>query len=212
MRKSYLHIVFGVGLAVALCVFSARAATDESTREEKQYSGTITAIEPAARTVTVKKALVSHTFTLPEGATIVTAGKTVSTIGDLRTGEEVDVFYREHGDMKDAYRIVQRGAETGAANVKRETPKRESGTYDTNKPEKQYSGTVESIDPQARTFTVRQALITHTFQLASPAKIDIRGKTISTLGDLRTGDQVDVYYTDPDGTMIAHRVAVKENK
>jgi Cu/Ag efflux protein CusF len=63
----------------------------------KSYSGTVTAVDPSARSITVRKALISHTFQV--------SGDAVSNLSGIKVGDEVNVDYRETGGEKLAHRV-----------------------------------------------------------------------------------------------------------
>jgi Cu/Ag efflux protein CusF len=189
MRKSSII----VGLICLTALLGSTTWADERT-DEKRYDGTVTAVNKDAGTITVKKALISHTFKLATPATISIKGKAIATLGDLREGDDVEVFYHEEGDNKIAHRIVHKNMEKGD---------------DDRGDAKRYDGKVTAVNKDARTITVKKGLISHTFTLATPATISIKGKTVATLGDLREGDEVEVFYHEEGDNKVAVRIVHK---
>jgi hypothetical protein len=71
------------------------------------------------------------------------------------------------------------------------------------------SGTIEKVDPAARSLVVKQGTHEMTFAVAPTAQV-LDGKSSRTLGDLskEVGHQVKVRYTIFNGTKTADRVEV----
>ena len=66
--------------------------------------------------------------------------------------------------------------------------------------EKQYSGTVESIDTQAGTIKVKKMMVSHTFKLA-----DNISRT--SLNQFKEGDEIELFYTEKGSENVVHRIA-----
>jgi len=73
--------------------------------EMKEYSGKVTAINPDDNSLTVKQALISHTFKLATGADVLTEDNSHAHIGDLHVGDNVKVTYSEENGVMTATRI-----------------------------------------------------------------------------------------------------------
>ncbi len=86
-------------------------------------------------------------------------------------------------------------AEQPAATPRAEQPK-----------QRQFSGTITSIEAAGSSFTVKGTLGSRTFKLASDANITAAGKSGATLEDLKVGDRVEVSYSEAEGVMMAHRI------
>jgi hypothetical protein len=77
-----------------------------------------------------------------------------------------------------------------------------------------YSGTIQSIDLQARTITVQaSAADNQKFVVPTDAEILVRETNPrGELKDLMIGNRVEVKYTVDDGVSVAHRVAMLDLK
>lgn len=95
-------------------------------------------------------------------------------------------------------RVEQEGGTTyrptagGASDVGR--------SVETIEGEKQYSGTVESIDPQAGVIKVKKMMVSHTFKLS-----DNISRT--SLNQFKEGDEVELFYTEKAGENVVHRIS-----
>ena len=71
-----------------------------------------------------------------------------------------------------------------------------------------FSGTLRSIDQQARTIIVEQPAVNLKFFVPTDAEIAVKGKAKGKLGDLMNGDHIQVKYTVDDGANVAHQISV----
>jgi Cu/Ag efflux protein CusF len=69
------------------------------------------------------------------------------------------------------------------------------------------SGTVQQLDPGARSLTVHGLVLNKSFEVANDAVIAIRANPAAKLTDLKVGDCVEVSYEDQGAVTIAHRIA-----
>ena len=76
----------------------------------------------------------------------------------------------------------------------------------------EYKGTITAIDADRHTLTVKSMLISHTFELASGARIVGATKPNAGFDDLHVGDEVKVSYAEQNGVKIASRVEQIEQK
>jgi len=70
-----------------------------------------------------------------------------------------------------------------------------------------YSGTLRSIDLQARTIIVDSSAVPRKFVVPTDVEIVVKGKSKGELNDLMVGDGVQVKYTEDDGVNVAHQVS-----
>jgi Cu/Ag efflux protein CusF len=77
------------------------------------------------------------------------------------------------------------------------------------KPEKTYTGTVVSVDPQDHMLNVRGFLFNKKFNLGDSCAYTMVGQTTGAVGDLRPGQRVTVSYQDANGVLVADRVTQK---
>jgi hypothetical protein len=71
-----------------------------------------------------------------------------------------------------------------------------------------YSGTLRSIDLQARTIIVEGSSISQKFVVPTDAEIIVKDKPRGDLSDLMIGDGVQVKYTEDDNAFVAHQVSL----
>jgi hypothetical protein len=78
----------------------------------------------------------------------------------------------------------------------------------TSPPEKNYTGTVVSVDPQDHVLTVKGwAFSKKSFNLGDTCAYTLLDKNPAMVGDLRVGQKVNVSYQDAHGVLIADHVA-----
>jgi hypothetical protein len=73
-----------------------------------------------------------------------------------------------------------------------------------------YSGTLRSIDLQARTIIVDGSTVPQKFVVPTDAEIIVKGEPAGPkgkLGDLMVGNGVQVKYTVDDGVNVAHQIS-----
>ena len=71
-----------------------------------------------------------------------------------------------------------------------------------------YSGTLRSVDLQARTISVDMSSVPQKFAVPTDAEIVVKGKPKGALGDLMVGDTIQVKYTDEGGVNVAQQISV----
>ena len=74
------------------------------------------------------------------------------------------------------------------------------------KPEKNYTGTVNSVDPKERTLNVHGFLLSKKFNLGDNCAFALWNKPAGAIGDLRPGEKVAVAYQDAHGVLVADSV------
>jgi Cu/Ag efflux protein CusF len=108
MRKIITASTLMVGLmALGLWLASPLQAADEPAGDQKMatLNGTITQIDVAARSLTVKGLLLSKTLQIAKDAAVLTSAEPQAKLADLKTGDRVTVSYTEQGDILIAHRI-----------------------------------------------------------------------------------------------------------
>lgn len=73
--------------------------------------------------------------------------------------------------------------------------------------EKNYSGTITSVDAKEKVVKVQGYLLTKTFELADKCELKLGDKRQASLGDFRPGQRVDVVYKDAGGVLVANRIS-----
>jgi hypothetical protein len=74
------------------------------------------------------------------------------------------------------------------------------------KPEKNYTGTVVSVDPKELTLTAKGWIFEKRFNLGASCSYTALDKSSATAGDLRPGEKVVIRYQDANGVLVADRV------
>jgi Cu/Ag efflux protein CusF len=72
---------------------------------------------------------------------------------------------------------------------------------------KAWKGTIEAIDAAGGTVTVKKKVKSMTFKIGEDCKYVTKEKKSAELADFKVGDEVNVQYTEQDGSMVCHRVA-----
>ncbi len=73
--------------------------------------------------------------------------------------------------------------------------------------EKNYSGTIITLDAKEKVVKVQGYLLTKTFELADNCELKLGDKREASLGDFRPGQRVDVVYKDASGVLVASRIS-----
>ena len=68
------------------------------------------------------------------------------------------------------------------------------------------TGTITDVDMDAKTLTVKGAVLSKTFRLGGDAAIEIMDNRKATIGDLREGDEVSVTYKEQGDILWAHKI------
>jgi len=72
-----------------------------------------------------------------------------------------------------------------------------------------YSGTLRSIDRQARTIIVEASAVSQKFIVPTDAEIIVKSTNPrGELSDLMVGDRIQVKYTEDDGAPVAHQISI----
>jgi len=74
------------------------------------------------------------------------------------------------------------------------------------KPDRNYTGTVKSVDPKERTLDVRGFILGKKFILGNNCAYALWNGSAGAIGDLRPGEKVTVAYQDADGVLAADNV------
>jgi Domain of unknown function (DUF5666) len=72
-----------------------------------RLTGTISALDATAGTMTVKGTLFGRTMKVGSSAQIAIEGKTGATLGDLKVGDRIEVTYHKEGDTFLADRVTR---------------------------------------------------------------------------------------------------------
>lgn len=148
-------------------------------QHDLMLSGHITAIDPAARTMTMThdRGLASRTFRIDPSCAVTMRGNKAGDLNNLQVGDMVHVAYLSQNGADLAKRITQ-GSDT-------------------------YVGTIEAINANTRSVTAGDKR----FDLANNCEIVVGGKMGGNLGDLRIGEEISLSYDNADGVLVANRIS-----
>ncbi|HXR04467.1 MAG TPA: DUF5666 domain-containing protein [Verrucomicrobiae bacterium] len=144
------------------------------------FTGYISAINPAKRTLTIKHGSFSRDFAVPENCVVVIRDNNTKTLDDLKVGHTVNVVYESANGSPLARSIEQK-----------------SPTF---------VGTIQAIDAETRTVKAKDLLAEKTFHLADGCQIVVGGKPGGSLSDLRIGARFAFTYEDTDGVLVVNRI------
>jgi len=177
--KKWLAVYATAWLAtMAVC---ASADQPAAARPENHYTGTVVSVDPNDHTLTTKGFVFGKKFNLGGTCNYALLDKSPGTASDLRPGEKVVVSYQNAHGVLIADRVEQQ-------------PMR-------------VEGMVKSIDPAARTMTLRGSMLNKTLQIANGCNVVLRNEKSGTLNDIQVGNRVTVTYETPGSVPIARQIA-----
>jgi Cu/Ag efflux protein CusF len=144
-------------------------------------AGHITAIDPAARTLTLQEGMMIRNLTIAPDCAVVLKDDKWAALTSLQVGDAVQVIYEPVKGTRVASRIEQ----------KSET----------------FVGTIEAVDATTRSIKAKDMLSEKKFNLAEDCPIVINGRINGSLSDLRIGDRVTFNYDDEQGVLVANRIS-----
>jgi Cu/Ag efflux protein CusF len=147
---------------------------------DPDFTGYITAIDTAKRSVTVKHGRFSRNFLIPESCRVIVRGADSGSLNALKIGHTIVVDYEKRGEALLAQRIQQ------------------------NSPS--FVGSITAIDTGLKTVKARNLLDERRFSLGDDCRIVVNGKTDGELSDLRIGERVTFTYEDVNGVLVANRI------
>ena len=139
----------------------------------------VKSVDLTTQQLTVERARLGKTFWLTEDTRILAHGKPAK-LADLKPGQRVTVNY------------VRNGVALVAKSV--------------NDPSELFSGTIEAINAEQGSVTMKYLLSRRTFALGADCRIVVDDSPKATLRDLRIGDRATISYRDVQGVLIAMRV------
>jgi hypothetical protein len=174
--------IFGIAGITALIMAGApyANASDSQPKDEKCYSGTVTAVDTNDNMLTVHGYLFSRHFVLANDCKLAEPDKNRASLADLRPGERVDVHYKAANGIRVANHI--------------------------NAEEMRFTGTVEVFDVNQHTLTVHRRGLNRTFTLADNCRVLGNGDRKEASNNIHWGDQVTVVYELPQNRTIAREV------
>lgn len=153
-----------------------RVAQDMSTRH-----GVVTAIDPAARTMTVREHGMNKTFQIGDDCKILLRDNHSGFIADVQPGNLVMVTY----DTPDNRAKIREIAQTSAI----------------------FTGMLTAIDLDAKTLKAKSTFTSKTFTVGDQCAIVLNGKMGGQLSDLMPNEKLVISYDDIDGVNVVNRIA-----
>lgn len=145
------------------------------------FAGHITAIDLAARTLTLKEGMTTHNLTIAPDCAVVMKDDKWAALSSLQVGDAVQVIYEPVKGLHMASRIEQKS--------------------------EMFVGTIEAVDATTRSVKAKDLLSEKKFNLADDCPIVIAGKPDGSLNDLRIGNRASISYDNQDGVLVANRIS-----
>ena len=150
-----------------------------------RHEGTVKAIDPEKRTVTLHHRAMNKTFRIAEDCAVVLRNDKSGTLADIQPGHWVTVIYETPGSEATARHIAQTSAT--------------------------FTGSLTAIDLNDRTVKAKHAFGTKKFNLADNCSIIVNGKTDARLRDLKPGDDLAFSYDVVNGVNVVNRIATVDS-
>lgn len=154
---------------------------DRVTQEMSTRKGVVTAIDPVARTMTVREHGMDKTFQIGEDCKIILRNNHSGFIADVQPGNLVAVTY----DTPNSYATVREIAQTSAT----------------------FTGTLTAIDLDSKTLKAKSTFTSKAFTLGDQCAIVLNGKMGGQLSDLMPNEKLVISYDDIDGVNVVNRIA-----
>jgi Cu/Ag efflux protein CusF len=161
----------------------SQTAKPDSQSSHMSYNGSVVAVDPQEKTVTVRGGLTTRTFNTGDNCKIAMEDKPRASLTDLAAGQKVEIRYRKVQGVPVAQEVVQQN--------------------------RTFKGHVTALDPTRRTLAVKHGIIARDFALADGSVVIVKNDKAGSLENLRIGDTVTVIYQSDNDPLIAHRVEQK---
>jgi Cu/Ag efflux protein CusF len=178
-----------LGAAVLSMGCASQVVADETTNtqveqnHDKTYEGSVTDVDPEAKTVSVKGFLISKTFHTAEPCKFSLEDKPGATLNDIRPGQKVEVHYQNVQGVLAASQITQHDI--------------------------MLHGYITTINPGQRTLVLKDRAGTRKFVVAEDCSIVLNDEQVGTLENLKVGHSVSVAYEPTAAAWTAHKIEQK---
>lgn len=162
---------------LALCAHADEKATVAG--KEKQWKGTVLAIDAREKTLRGRGLLWAQTFNLADNCTF-SNGERNAKLDDFRPGQKVRVAYKDAGGVLVADRVVQEKLVD--------------------------SGTVQEMDAKGRTLALKRTAGTKRFRIAEDCKVILKDDKPGALEGIQMGQRVAVVYEIPGDLPVARQI------
>lgn len=150
-----------------------------------RHEGTVKAIDPEKRTVTLHHRAMSKTFRIADDCAVALRNDKSGTLTDIQPGHWVTVTYETPGSDATARLIAQTSAT--------------------------FNGSLTAIDLNDRTVKAKHAFGTKKFNLTDNCTIIVNGKSDGELHDLKPGDDLAFSYDVVNGVNVVNRIATVDS-
>ncbi len=178
-------IMILLGLAFLFSVPVASSNADQwrnglVRQTEQTWSGTLSTIDLRNHAFQGETWYIPRTFVVARQCDISVMGQNNKRLRDLQLGDSLQVRYRDADGALIADRIADRSS--------------------------RYQGTVEWVDPNSNTVSVRQGRRSRTFTLADEGKVITAEGMDGSLYDLAPGDEVTIIYAVSNRSLLASQI------
>jgi len=150
-------------------------------QEPVDCKGTVRAIDPVQRTITLHERGMDKTFQIAGDCEVVLRDDKTGALADIQAGNYVTVIYETPGDKPTAWVITQ--------------------TSET------FTGSLTAIDLDTKTVKAKSMFDTKKFTLGDNCAIVLNGKINGQLSDLKLNDKLVFSYDEINGVNVANRIA-----
>jgi Cu/Ag efflux protein CusF len=148
--------------------------------DSKTYEGTVTAVDPLEKTLTVKGTLFSKTFNVSDACQVSLEDKAMAGLNDLRPGHQVEVQFQNVQGVLAAGHVQQHN--------------------------RVLDGYIARIDPAQRTLVIKDGPSKKELVVAEDCIVRLKDEKIGTLENLKVGHVVRVAYEPTDKTWTARKI------
>jgi predicted RNA-binding protein len=159
---------------------------DRIEQQPMRFAGWVKAVDPGARTVTVRPAGFEglgfgKRFEFADGCRVALRGDKVGTFADIQAGNYVTLTYETPPGLPTIQRIDQTS--------------------------EQFTGSLTAIDLDGKTVKAKTAFDTKSFNVGDHCVIVIHGKNTGHLSDLKPDDQLVFTYDEINGVNVVNHIA-----
>ena len=154
---------------------------DRIKQEPMTDQGMVTAIDPAAHTLTLRSGWMNKTIQVPDNCMVRLSGDKSGSLADVQPGYYVTVTYELPHDRTVAREIEQTGTT--------------------------FTGALTAVNLNNRTVVAKSLFDTERFHLADNCAIVVNGRLNAHLSDLKLGGRMSFNYEDVNGVKIVNRIS-----
>jgi len=184
MKTSLMRMMMVTGMAFNLiCASPTKGDEPAPVQKDKNFKGTITAVDRKEKTVSARDFWGTKTFNVADNCKVSLEDQPVASLAELRSGQKVEIGYENAHGVLVADRIAQHNLV--------------------------FTGYISAIDRVKRTLTVKHGTFTRDFAVAPDCAVVIKDNDTKTLDDLEVGHTVNVIYEMANDSPLARRIEQK---